>query len=151
MKVPLTVAEISVTYSSNIPIEHRICVTTSSNASEIFRSIWDIETIEFREEFYVLYLNRANHLLGYYRLSIGSVNGTVVDIKHLFGIALKANASCMILAHNHPSGNLKPSHSDIEITKKAQKAATFLELKLLDHLIITPTAGYYSFADEGLL
>ena len=80
----------------------------------------------------------------------GGISGTVADPKVIFQVALKANASSVILCHNHPSGNTKPSDNDIQLTKKLKKAGEFLELNVLDHLIITPDS-YFSFADESLL
>ena len=95
-------------------------------------------------------LNRANKVLGIYPVSKGGVSGTLVDPKLIFSVALKCNASSIILAHNHPSGNLFPSENDKELTQKLKSAGNFLDIKVLDHLIITPE-GYFSFADEGLL
>ena len=96
----------------------------------------------------MLLLNRANKVLGYVLLSLGGTAGTVVDPKVIFQAALKTNAHGIILCHNHPSGNLTPSSQDISLTKQLRDAGKFLEIALLDHLILT-TEGYYSFADEG--
>ena len=92
--------------------------------------------------------NRANNVLGSFLVGIGGISGVVVDPKLVFQAALKANASGIILAHNHPSGNRTPSQADIDLTKKVKAAGNFLEIALLDHLIILPE-GYYSLADEG--
>lgn len=89
-------------------------------------------------------------VLGIARHSIGGVAGTVVDAKQILGVALKCNASALILCHNHPSGNTQPSGSDIELTNNIKKAAKFMNIVLLDHLILTPT-DYYSFGDEGMI
>jgi len=102
------------------------------------------------EEFVALMLNRANHLIRAETISIGGISGTVVDPKVLFKRALDASASSLILAHNHPSGNLQPSEADKSITAKLKRAGDDLEIKVLDHLIIGEGA-YYSFADEGML
>jgi DNA repair protein RadC len=102
------------------------------------------------EEFWMVVLNRANRVMGEYQISIGGTAGTVVDGKVLFRIALEAKASSLILAHNHPSGNLQPSRADINLTKKLKEGAVLLDLVILDHLIIADN-GFYSFADEGLL
>jgi DNA repair protein RadC len=109
-----------------------------------------MDTIELQEEFKVLLLNRANMILGIYNLSKGGVFGTIVDIKLLLAAAIKSNASSMIVAHNHPSGNLKPSVSDKRLTKKIKEGAKLLDVELLDHLIVTKLF-YYSFSDDGLL
>ncbi len=88
-------------------------------------------------------------MLGIADLSIGGTNGCLLDLKIVFQYAIKANASSIILAHNHPSGNLKPSTADISITKKVSDAANLLDIKLLDHLILSPEDKYYSLSDEG--
>jgi len=102
------------------------------------------------EEFWVLLLNRSHHLLKVCRISTGGISGTIADPKLVFKAALDAQASALILVHNHPSGNLRPSRQDIQLTKKMKQAGQFLELPILDHLIYT-NDGYYSFADEGML
>lgn len=106
--------------------------------------------MEFREECYMLLLNRANQVLGWFRVSEGGVAGTILDPRLIFGIALKCNAVGVILAHNHPSGNLKPSGADISQTKRLVEGGKLLEISVLDHLILT-SEGYYSFADEGAM
>lgn len=95
-------------------------------------------------------LNRANKVLGYYLVSIGGLTGTVVDQRIIFQVALKANACSIILAHNHPSGQLTPSQADIDLTKKIVSAGQFLDITVLDHIILT-AENSYSFADEGLM
>lgn len=102
------------------------------------------------EEFHMLYLNRSNKVLLRERVSVGGVTGTVADIKLMLKTAVNALACGMIACHNHPSGSLHPSHADIKLTKKLKEAGEWLDVKLLDHLIITDE-GYYSFADEGQL
>ena len=111
---------------------------------------WDESKIEFVEQFKVVLMNRAQRVLGIYELSTGGVTGTVADPKLVFTAALKANACNIILSHNHPSGNLKPSRADEELTKKIATAGMYLDIKVIDHIIVT-SEGYYSFADEGLL
>jgi len=102
------------------------------------------------EEFWILLLNRNNRIIGEKQISLGGVSGTVVDPKIIFKIALENFASAIILSHNHPSGNLKPSKQDIAITNKLIVAGNAIEIKVLDHLIISQK-GYFSFADEGLM
>lgn len=102
------------------------------------------------EEFWVVFLNRANEVISKKMLSSGGKNGTVVDVKMLFKHAIEAEASGLIAFHNHPSGNLKPSQTDIDLTKKIKESGRMLEIGLFDHLIVSER-GYYSFADEGLL
>lgn len=102
------------------------------------------------EEFYVILVNRANRVLKVHRVSVGGINGTVVDARVIFKIALEHNATGIVLAHNHPSGQIVPSKSDREITSNLKIAGKLLEIELLDHIIVGNNA-YYSFADHGLL
>lgn len=110
------------------------------------------DTIALQEKFVAMYLNRANRVLGVYELSTGGMTGTVADIRLVLSVALKVAATGIIIAHNHPSGNMKPSAADIELTKRIKEGAKILDIKLLDHLIVSPECmKYYSFADEGLV
>ncbi len=102
------------------------------------------------EEFWVLYLARNNKIIYKHQLSHGGVAGTYVDVKLVLKKALELLASGLVLVHNHPSGNLKPSHEDDSLTKKIKEAANMLDIKVLDHLIVT-TSGYFSYFDEGIL
>ncbi len=102
------------------------------------------------EEFWILLLNRANKVIGKQRIGVGGFTGTVADPRLIFKTALESSAVAIILGHNHPSGNLKPSPEDLALTKKLSEAGKFLDIHILDHLIIGET-GYYSFADEGRL
>lgn len=101
------------------------------------------------EEFWVLYLNNSNKVIYKSQISKGGITGTVADTRIIFKMALEQNATSIILSHNHPSGNLTPSDADIQITKKLKLAANQLEIKILDHIIITEK-GYFSFNDEGI-
>lgn len=122
-------------------------ITGSKDAFEILKG--DLMDIQ-HEEFWLLLLNRANRVLKKHRISSGGIHGTVADPKIIFKIALEEPASGIIVAHNHPSGNLTASQQDIELTKKLKEAGKLLEIQLLDHLIIAGKK-YYSFADEGIL
>lgn len=102
------------------------------------------------EEFWILYLNNSNKIIKSAQLSKGGITGTVVDVRLAFKEALQLGAVGIILAHNHPSGTLKPSQADIQLTKKLKIAGDSLDIKVLDHLIITEKA-YFSFADENML
>ena len=124
-------------------------ISCSKDAAELFRRIWKT-SIQHKESFYVLYLNRNNKVLGYHLVSIGGVSGTVVDPKCIFQVALKAHASCLIVAHNHPSGNTAPSSQDLTATKKLKEGGQLLDLQLLDHIILLPV-GYVSLVEEGYL
>ena len=102
------------------------------------------------EEFWVLYLNRANKIIVKERISSGGISGTVVDARMIFKKGLEVLASSLILCHNHPSGNLSPSQQDIKLTKKLVQAGEVLDIRVVDHLIVSDY-GYFSFADEGVL
>jgi len=102
------------------------------------------------EEFWLLMLNRANRVIGRFKVSQGGLSGTVIDTRIILKKALDNLASSIIVCHNHPSGNLQPSDADVKITEKLKKAAEILEIKLLDHIIIA-NKSYFSFADEGLI
>ncbi len=141
-------SEISVNYSPKRKYSEMPKVTCSNDAVELLRSIWS-DQIEYREEFVILCLNRANKVLGYSRISSGGTTGTVADPKIIFQIALKSNASSIILAHNHPSGNTDPSDSDTKLTTKLKSAGILLDIPVLDHIILT-SESFYSFADEEL-
>ncbi len=138
------IKEIKLSYSNN-GLDN-IKITDSNSAYKTLIDNWDMDTIQLQEEFKVLLLNRANIVLGIYPLSKGGVSGTMVDIKLLLASAIKANASSIIIAHNHPSGNLKPSENDIRLTKKIKEGAKLFDIILLDHLIVAKE-GYYSFSD----
>lgn len=146
----LEVAEIYLAYKSNVKPSARPKVNKSKDAYEIFLENWDSTRIELCEQFKVLLLNRANKAIGIFEVSSGSLTGTIADPKLVFASALKANACGLIIAHNHPSGNLKPSTPDIDLTRRIREGGKLLEIPLLDHLIIT-TEGYFSFSDEGIL
>ena len=144
----LKIAEVKVSYSTGNGL--KASISSSESAYKLFYSSWDKSIIEFQEEFKILLLNRSNKVLGIYPLSKGGVSGTLVDPKLVFCVALKCNASALILAHNHPSGNLSPSESDKSLTQKLISAGKFLDIKILDHIILTKS-GYFSFADEGCM
>lgn len=147
----MQVAEIELIYKSKVKASERPKVTTSRDAFNLFKQNWDENKIEFIEQFKVLFLNRGNKVLGIFELSSGGVTGTVADPKLVFTAALKLNACHIILCHNHPSGNLKPSQADEALTQKIKEAGRYLDLPVVDHLIISGEDYYYSFADEGLL
>jgi len=144
------VAEIDVIYATKIRPSDRLKVTISNDAAEAFRAMWK-QSMEHKESFYALYLNRNNRVLGIHKISEGGLSGTLIDVRCIFQVALKANACSVIVAHNHPSGNEIPSDADKTITRKIKEAGLTLDIPLLDHLIMLPGEGYMSFADEGLM
>jgi DNA repair protein RadC len=140
------IAEITISYSSKVKSSERLQITKSNHADAAFREAFP--SLEHKEYFYAMFLDRANRVLGVYQVSSGGLTGTVVDPKIVFQAALKANACSIILAHNHPSGQIHPSEADISLTRKMKQAGDIMELQVLDHLIIA-TEGYMSFADDG--
>lgn len=144
------VAEIKLSYNMKVKPSQLPQIKRSRDAYDILLNSWDKDKIDFVEQFKVMILNRAQKVLGICEISQGGSSGTVADPKIIFALALKANATGIIVSHNHPSGNLRPSQADIDLTKKLKEAGKFLELQLLDHVIVT-SEGYYSFADEGLV
>jgi DNA repair protein RadC len=145
-----TVAEVELIYKSRVKPSERPLVNSSCKCYQLLLQTWDENKIDFVEQFKVLLLNRCNRVLGIYELSSGGITGTVADVRLVMTAALKANAVAVILSHNHPSGNLKPSRPDKELTAKIKEAGKYLDIQVLDHVIVT-SEGYYSFADEGAL
>lgn len=146
--IPEFIAEVQISYSSKVKAKDRMKVTGSKDAADAFRAIWPAyDHIEFS---YMLMMNRQNQILGYHQLSKGGMTGAVVDVRVVFQVALKACATSLILAHNHPSGNLDTSDADRKITRQIKEAGLILDIPLLDHLIMT-TDSYLSMADEGLI
>lgn len=144
------ISEISVSYRPTISTNPLI--SCSKDSLSLLSDYFPNDTIHLQERFVAMYLNRANRVIGVYPISIGGITGTVADVRLILSVALKTAATSIILAHNHPSGNMKPSQSDLDLTKKTSEAARFMDIRILDHIIISPEVGeYYSFADEGLI
>ena len=143
------VNEIKVSYKERIPTSFWQKINSSNDAARLLFEHWDKDTIGMHETFKVLLLNNSNKAKGIYELSKGGLTGTIVDIRILFAIVLKSLSVGIILCHCHPSGQLKPSEADKNITKKIKQAAQLLDIKVLDHLIIAPNSEFYSFADNG--
>lgn len=141
------VAEVQISYNPKFKAQDRPKVNQSDQCYNIFIQQWDKGKLQLLEQCKVILLNRNNRVLGLAHVSQGGVSGTVVDPKVIFSIALKANATSIVLAHNHPSGNLNPSPEDIAITKKLVAGGKLLDIYVADHLIITES-GYYSLADN---
>lgn len=150
MIVSSIIPEIQVSLHPNIPLSERLRISSSADVYDLALSFWNLDTINLYEEFVVVYLARNNGVIGYRVLGRGSNSGTVVNAQLILGIALKINASAIVLIHNHPSGNINPSRQDKGITDMINNAARFFDLKLYDHLIVTEET-YFSFACEGLI
>lgn len=125
-------------------------IRSSKDAVNIFREVWDKDTLEICESVMIIFLNRSNNTIGWFKVSQGGINGTIVDNRLILVTALKCLASSMIICHNHPSGNTEPSPADINVTKKLKEAAALLDMQILDHLILTEDS-YYSMADNGVM
>ena len=143
------VAEVQLRYVNPVPASQRQLINKSQAAVDLLKLIWE-DDVDHCESFYLLLLNRANKVLGSKLISKGGCSGTVVDPKIIFQAALLANATGLILAHNHPSGNTKPSESDIRITRKIVEGGKIMEISVLDHLIVT-SESFFSFSDEGMI
>ena len=127
--------------------EPRIKVTSSQT---IYENLSFLEGYG-HEEFWVIYLRQNNTIIKMQQQSKGGIAGTIVDVRLILKDAILCKASGIILAHNHPSGELRPSQQDIEITQKIKQSAKIMEIAVLDHVIISGTSGYYSFCDGGIL
>ena len=148
MDIDYTVGEVELSYKPKFKKLHQ--VTCSEDAYKYLLPTYKEGTICYKEYFKVLFLNQSNQVLGYTLISEGGITDTTVDVRVILQAALLTNSVVIILAHNHPSGNLKPSRQDMEITKQVREAAQLMRITVLDHLILTD-AGYYSFSDEGEL
>lgn len=129
-------------------LDTKLKLNSSETTNELLRKFIDTNKIDFKEFFWVLLLSNNNQVLGISEIAIGQTMGVSVNIKEIFQLALLANASVIIVAHNHPSGKLEPSKADKNITKKIKSAAKLLDITLLDHLIIT-SESYASFSDNN--
>ena len=146
MKADYTVGEVELTYKSTSKTRSKIY--SSEDAYKVLLPTYKKGTICYKEYFKVLFLNQANQVLGYTLISEGGITETSVDVRVILQAALLTNSVALVLAHNHPSGNPRPSRQDMEITKQVKEAARLMRITVIDHLILTD-AGYYSFADEG--
>ena len=145
------VNEIKISYQGGVKSNAWKKVTTSQDAAQLIYGNWDYGTIGLQECFKVVLMNNANRVKGIYQISQGGMTSTVVDLRIMFAVILKSASLAILLTHNHPSGLLRPSQADIQLTEKIGKAAELFDIKLLDHLILAPDGGFYSFSDDGLL
>lgn len=144
--------EVTLNYKYHNPsIKDRPLITNATDAVEVIKLVIDMQRIALQEQFIVIYLNQANKVIGTMNVFSGSIKSTVIDIKLILASGILLMSSGVIVAHNHPSGNLKPSREDLALTKRLSTALQYMEMKLVDHFIITPDDDYLSFANEGLL
>ncbi|MBB3700041.1 JAB domain-containing protein [Flammeovirga yaeyamensis] len=144
--------ELQYKYKVNKSIPELGRITCSADIARIVRRFYD-DSIAYQESLKLVLLSRSNKIIGIKTVSVGGMTGTVADPKIIFGMALKGLACSVLIVHNHPSGNVKPSQADIALTKKVKEGGQLLELPLLDHVILSGTdhTKYFSFADEGIL
>ncbi len=138
---------------SSLPTDYVIpsmVITSSADSAGLLKDIFLWEGNSIQEFFYVVFLNRSNKVTGYYQASMGGVTSTIADPRLIIKAAALADCTSLILCHNHPSGSLKPSRADEELTKKIVEGCAYFDIKVLDHVIISED-GYYSFADEGII
>lgn len=145
------VNEIRISYSGGLKSSSLPKINCSQKAAIIAHKQWDKQNIELFETFQIMLLNNANRVKGMYEVSRGGITGTLVDLRILFAVLLKSLTTAVILVHNHPSGTLKPSEADKRLTQKIKRAGDLFDIKVLDHLILSPDGDYYSFADHGIL
>jgi len=145
----LVLNEIDIVKKDVLAIEGKTKITSSRDAADIFYNIWDKNSLSVNENSYMLFLNRNNIAKSYYFLSKGGIDGTIMDVQIICGLAAKTLSKGVIVAHNHPSNNLKPSDADIRISNQIKDALNFLNVTLLDSLILTPSGEYTSLADNG--
>ena len=141
--------EIRISYKGPANRNNQLKIASPEDANRIIMDSWDRKTIELFESFKVVFLNNANVVKGISTISTGGLSGTIVDLRLIFATALKTLATAIILTHNHPSGVIQPSKADLELTIKIVKAGELLDIKVLDHIIVTPHGCFYSFANEG--
>ena len=151
-QVRTAVSDLQIKYAVKQKLSELPTVKSSADLVKVVRDNWKGMPIEFVEQFYLIGLNRANKVKFVQSISTGGVSGTVVDVKVVAVMLLQAMCSGCAIAHNHPSGNMTPSSADITLTKKVQQAMEILDIRIVDHVILSPEeGGYYSFADEGRL
>ncbi|WP_126247810.1 JAB domain-containing protein [Chitinophaga rhizosphaerae] len=146
----LQISEIDISFRNKVKASQRPIVSNSHDLFALLKSIWDMDTIELREEVKVIYLNSSNRVLGVMTAFKGGIENTMLDIRLVLAVALKSVATRIVVAHNHPSGSLTPSLADRQITGRLKDACNLLSMKLLDHIILSGDGEhYYSMADDG--
>lgn len=145
------VNEIKISYKGGLKSSMWQKISSSKDAAQLLFEDWDKDTICIYETFKIVLLNNNNKVKGICQISQGGITGTMVDMRILFAVILKSLSVAIILTHNHPSGTLKPSDADKQLTSKIKKASRLFDIRVLDHLIFAPDGDYYSFSDDGIL
>lgn len=142
--------KISLSFDKKVKKSELRTITDAQSCVDILREVFNKDTFDWTEEVVMLCLNRANKVVGFYKVSSGGLSSCILDPRVIFTIALNCGATSIILSHNHPSGNTTPSVQDKDITNKVKEAGKLLDIGLLDHIILTDD-NYYSFMEEGIL
>ena len=148
MNTDYKVAEVGLTYRNRVPKKDRKQILDSYTAYKVLKDNFSDETIDYRETFKVLYMNLNCQVLGCSTISEGGITNTLADVRMILQGALLTNATGIVLAHNHPSGTLKPSREDDRLTRRIVEAADIMNIRVNDHIILT-SEGFYSYDDEG--
>lgn len=148
MEIKIPEIELSLKFKNKVKANELFQIKSSADCYKLCKQIFNSDMILYREEFILICLNNSNRVVGYTKISSGGYNSTVVDIRFIMSIALNCAASSIIIAHNHPSGEIKESNQDLAITKQIMQAGEIMNIKLLDHLIITDSE-YNSLSDGG--
>lgn len=142
--------EVKVSYECDLDYNVLPQITSPDEAYQQLKQIWDMGTLNYREEFVILLLNNTKKCIGWSKISIGGATAAIVDPAKIYQVALITNAHSILLAHNHPSGNMKASSADINLTKRLKEVGKIHGISVEDHLIITST-GYLSLRSQGLM
>ena len=150
IKLQYSVGEVELTYKNRVPFNERQNVASADAAYHQVLNIIDPNKIDYKEFFVVIFCDKMGNITGYHTLASGGIDGCAVDVRQVMQGALLTNSACILVAHNHPSGGLRPSTADREVTKMINNACKALNIRLLDHLIVS-NHGYYSFKSDGEL
>lgn len=150
-KNTLNLGELDVIYRYESSIEDRPKILSSADCLEVLKELYNIDKIGMQEQFIVIYMNRNNRVIGCSNMFLGGISGVVADVRIIVSAALKLLASGVVISHNHPSGNLEPSKEDRQTTVKLRDALELFDIKLLDHVLVSPDFRYFSFTNEGML
>lgn len=149
-KVIHAIPEFKISLKKKGSTEQLYEINNSETAAEVCRKCFDSGVIDWKEEFIVIVLNNAKKMMGFFKVSSGGITSTVVDTRVIFQLALTSNATAILLCHNHPSGNITPSHEDRKLTQELVNGGNILRIQVIDHIIIT-SESFYSFSDNGLI
>jgi len=150
MKQPYRVPIVKLSYKSGANQSEGIQVKTPDDCYKVFITHWDKDQLEHKESFKMLLLNQSNVVMGIYNIAEGGLRATIVDVRIILQAAILSNATSIVLAHNHPSGDVIPGTNDMGMTKQIKQAAMYVDILLHDHIIVGKDR-FYSFAAKGIL